>query len=203
MNPINEYINRMNRSTGINTFGSVEDLIRTSLGSYFIENVPQKKEEFRVTQEEVGEIPKHEMGEEDEIIKSSIERLKNFDPSHYKKSENKIPDISKNKEKDPNLYYFYNNLPEIFECKVTIEGNPSSSSARLILNSGSWNVLFEGKIGSNGMCTIPIKSLSIFPKGTKGKATLEVIVDDIIFTPWESEFVIEESNKIEVQVNKR
>jgi hypothetical protein len=32
MDFINNYINNMNRNGGINSFGSVEDLIRTSLG---------------------------------------------------------------------------------------------------------------------------------------------------------------------------
>jgi hypothetical protein len=184
----------------------VEDLIRTSLGSYFIDNVPQKKEEFTVTKEEIP-LPQEieeTQDEEDEIIRSSIQRLKNFDPSHKKDSGKKeVSNSFKEKERDPNLYYFYNNLPEVFECRVTIEGKPKTSSVRLILNTGSWNLLFEGKIESNGMCSIPIKSLSLFSNGTMGKATLEVIVDDIIFTPWESEFVIERSNKIGVEVTKR
>jgi hypothetical protein len=43
----------------------------------------------------------------------------------------------------------------------------------------------------------------LFPVGTIGKATLEVIVDDILFTPWENPFRIEESKKVEVEVFKR
>ena len=80
MNSINNYINQINRTGGINSFGSVEDLIRNSLGGSFVDQIPPKKEE----KIEAGiEIPEDE--EIEEIINSSIQRLKNFDPSTYKK----------------------------------------------------------------------------------------------------------------------
>ena len=80
MDSINNYVNQMNRMGGVNSFGSVEDLIRTSLGGSFMDQTPPKKEEK--IEAEI-ETPGDE--EIEEIINSSIKRLKNFDPSSYKK----------------------------------------------------------------------------------------------------------------------
>ena len=220
MDSINNYINQMNRNGGISSFGSVEDLIRTSLGGSFVDKNPPKEEEK--IEAEI-EIPEDE--EIEEIINSSIQRLKNFDPSSYKKKpasfhreESEIPKnlyreereeikIPKKQEtvssKISNYYPFYRDIEEVFECKVTIEGTASNSIVRLLLETETWDVIFQGKIKKDGICSIPIKKLSLFPIGTIGKATLEVIVDDILFTPWENPFRIEESKKVEVEVFKR
>ena len=220
MDSINNYINQMNRNGGISSFGSVEDLIRTSLGGSFIDKNPPKEEEK--IEAEI-EIPRDE--EIEEIINSSVQRLKNFDPSTYKKKpasfHREEPEIPKNlyreereeikipkkqetvSSKISNYYPFYRDIEEVFECKVTIEGTASNSIVRLLLETETWDVIFQGKIKKDGICSIPIKKLSLFPVGTIGKATLEVIVDDILFTPWENPFRIEESKKVEVEVFKR
>ena len=220
MDSINNYINQMNRNGGISSFGSVEDLIRTSLGGSFVDKNPPKEEEK--IEAEI-EIPRDE--EIEEIINSSVQRLKNFDPSAYKKKptsfqreepespkdlyreeieEIKIPKKQETvSSKISNYYPFYRDIEEVFECKVTIEGTASNSIVRLLLETETWDVIFQGKIKKDGICSIPIKKLSLFPVGTIGKATLEVIVDDILFTPWENPFRIEESKKVEVEVFKR
>jgi hypothetical protein len=220
MDSINNYVNQMNRTGGINSFGSVEDLIRTSLGGSFMDQTPPKKEEK--IEAEIETPGDEEIGE---IINSSIQRLKNFDPSTYNKKSTSFkreqPEspkdlyreeieeikISKKQEtvssKISNYYPFYRDIEEVFECKVTIEGTASNSIVRLLLETETWDVIFQGKIKKDGICSIPIKKLSLFPVGTIGKATLEVIVDDILFTPWENPFRIEESKKVEVEVFKR
>jgi hypothetical protein len=230
MNPINSYINQINRSGGISSFGSVEDLIKTSLGGSFIDSIPKQEEPPQ------REEPFHSHEEEDEeierTIQDSIQRLKNFDPSQYKKKVSPTPrDYTERIKRDPidirdeeeieeipilkkqkqeasskkisNYYPFYRDVEEVFECKVTIEGTASNSIVRLLLETETWDVIFQGKIKKDGICSIPIKKLSLFPVGTIGKATLEVIVDDILFTPWENPFRIEESKKVEVEVFKR
>jgi len=226
MDSINNYINNMNRSGGINSFGSVEDLIRTSLGGSFLSDKSDEKknEEPLPKKEEIGETqPTYTKSkEEEDIIKSSIQRLKNFNPSLYQKKSkeplNPSPEPSREEDifqesipkkqetvssKINNYYPFYRDVEEVFECKVTIEGTASNSIARLLLETESWDIVFQGKIKKDGMCSIPIKKLSLFPVGTIGKATLEIIVDDILFTPWENPFRIEESKKVEVEVFKR
>jgi hypothetical protein len=219
MDSINNYVNNMNRNGGINSFGSVEDLIRTSLGGSFLADKKKEEEESPRKEEILVEDPIYQ--EEEDIIKSSIQRLKNFDPSTYKKKspesfkfqespekeefqEIKIPKKQETVSSKINNYYpFYRDIEEVFECKVTIEGTASNSIVRLLLETESWDIVFQGKIKKDGICSIPIKKLSLFPVGTIGKATLEVIVDDILFTPWESPFRIEESKKVEVEVFKR
>lgn len=209
----------MNRNGGINSFGSVEDLIRTSLGGSFLVDKKKEEEESPRKEEIAVEDPIYQ--EEEDIIKSSIQRLKNFDPSTYKKKspesfkfqespekeefqEIKIPKKQETVSSKINNYYpFYRDIEEVFECKVTIEGTASNSIVRLLLETESWDIVFQGKIKKDGICSIPIKKLSLFPVGTIGKATLEVIVDDILFTPWENPFRIEESKKVEVEVFKR
>lgn len=97
-------------------------------------------------------------------------------------------------------YPFYRDLDEVFECNVTIEGTMSTATVRLILNTDTWNLVFYGKIKRDGTCLIPIKKLAILPSGTTGRATLEVVVDDVVFYPWENAFRVEESRKVQVQI---
>ena len=97
-------------------------------------------------------------------------------------------------------YPFYRDIDEVFECNVTIEGTMSTATVRLILNTDTWNLVFYGKIKRDGTCLIPIKKLSVLPSGTTGRATLEVVVDDVVFYPWENAFRVEESRKVQVQI---
>ena len=114
-------------------------------------------------------------------------------------------EIPVRKEKVPakpisKYYPFYRDIDEVFECNVTIEGTMSTAVVRLILNTDMWNLVFYGKIKKDGTCLIPIKKLAILPGGTTGRATLEVVVDDVVFYPWENAFRVEESRKVKVQV---
>ena len=124
-----------------------------------------------------------------------IERFQNTDGIGLKPRQEKLPvePISK-------YYSFYRDRDEVFECKVTIEGTISTATARLLLNTDSWNLVFYGKIKKDGTCIIPIKKLVVFPHGTTGRATLEVVVDDVVFSPWENAFRVEESKKVRVQI---
>lgn len=97
-------------------------------------------------------------------------------------------------------YPFYRDIDEVFECNVTIEGTMSTATVRLILNTDTWNLVFYGKIKRDGTCLIPIKKLTVLPSGTTGRATLEVVVDDVVFYPWENAFRVEESRKVQVQI---
>ena len=97
-------------------------------------------------------------------------------------------------------YPFYRDLDEVFECNATIEGTMRTATVRLILNTDTWNLVFYGKIKRDGTCLIPIKKLAILPSGTTGRATLEVVVDDVVFYPWENAFRVEESRKVQVQI---
>jgi polysaccharide deacetylase 2 family uncharacterized protein YibQ len=82
-----------------------------------------------------------------------------------------------------------------------VEGTSlGNSSVRLILETEGWNILFYGKIYRDGRCVVPLKKMSIFPEGTIGKARLEVIIDDLVFVPWEETFIVEGAKKVTVEI---
>lgn len=209
MSSINSYINQINRGGGISSFSSVEDLIRSHLGNSFIDRSPEIPIQEPTYQEEE---------EVEDIISSSIERLKRFNPEINRRGEefeeeieiNPLKDFNPQPKRDlgspnksRNYYPFYRDVEEVFEFKVTVEGSSSNTTVRLLLENDSWNIMFQGKLKKDGICSIPIKKLSLFPLGTIGKATLEVIIDDILFTPWESPFRIEESKRVEAETFRR
>jgi hypothetical protein len=65
-------------------------------------------------------------------------------------------------------------------------------------------LLFPGKIDTDGKCTIPVSKLKgLLDENTQGNIKLEVIADDVYFTPWESNFIIETSKKLTVEVTSQ
>jgi TusA-related sulfurtransferase len=103
------------------------------------------------------------------------------------------------------MYTLYTDKQELFECSISLEGaSVKNSQARLIVESDNLNLLFKGNIDSNGKCTVPIKKLkNLLEESTKGKIRLEVIADDTYFTPWESDFEVETSRKVTVEVQSQ
>lgn len=102
--------------------------------------------------------------------------------------------------KRKNEYIFHRDTDETFECVVTVEGGSSENTiSRLILKTDMWNIVFDGVIKKNGTCEVPLKKLSLFPDGTTGKAYLEIVVDDVVFVPWESPFRVSTSKKVTIQ----
>ena len=64
--------------------------------------------------------------------------------------------------------------------------------------------MFNGKISSNGKCEIPIKKLKgLIDEDTTGNIRLEVIAEDTYFTPWESNFEVETSKKVQVEIKSQ
>lgn len=103
------------------------------------------------------------------------------------------------------MYTLYTDKQEIFECSISLEGaSIKNSQARLIIESDNLNLLFKGTIDSDGKCTVPIKKLrNLLEESTKGKIKLEVIAEDVYFTPWESDFEVETSKKVTVEVKSQ
>jgi hypothetical protein len=103
------------------------------------------------------------------------------------------------------MYKLFTDKTEIFECKVKIDGaSLSNSHARLIIESEDLNLLFKGKIDADGNCKIPIKRLKgILPESMKGEIKLEVIADDTYFVPWKSDFSVDASKKVVVEVKSQ
>ena len=103
------------------------------------------------------------------------------------------------------MYKLYTDKTELFECTIKIEGaSLSKSKVRLVVESTDLNLLFPGKIDSDGKCTIPVAKLKgLLDENTQGNIKLEVIADDVYFTPWESNFIIETSRKLTVEVTSQ
>lgn len=89
---------------------------------------------------------------------------------------------------------------KLFECDIKIEGASSENSkARLVLETESFSICFDGKI-QNGKVKIPISKLkNILKENKKGNITLEVIAEDTYFTPWKETYETDTYRKVEVE----
>ena len=93
---------------------------------------------------------------------------------------------------------------EVFECEVAVKNaSLKNSIARLVVESDGIDLVFKGKI-NDGKCIVPIRKLKgILDENTKGNMSLEVIVEDTYFKPWESDFVVEEHTSVKVAVKEQ
>ena len=100
------------------------------------------------------------------------------------------------------MYKLFTDKSELFECDIKLEGaSLSKSKARLVVETQDYSLLFKGEINSNGKCEIPIRKLKgLIDEDTTGNIRLEVIAEDTFFTPWESDFEVETSKKVTVEV---
>ena len=101
------------------------------------------------------------------------------------------------------MYKLFTDKAETFECDIKIEGaSLTNSTARLIIETEDLALLFKGNINASGKCTIPVKKLKgLLGESAKGNIKLEVI--DTYFTPWESQFEVDTSKKITVEVKSQ
>ena len=102
-------------------------------------------------------------------------------------------------------YKLYTDKQETFECKIFLEGaSLKKATARVLIENDDMNVVFNGSIDKDGNCKVPIKKLKgLFEENQKGLMKLEVIAEDVYFKPWESDFIIETSKKIKVEVKEQ
>ena len=103
------------------------------------------------------------------------------------------------------MYKLYTDKQETFECDLFLEGaDLKQSSARLIIESKDLTLMFKGKIDDKGNCKVPIKKLKgLMSENTTGDIKLEVIAEDTLIEPWQSEFVVETSKKVTVEVKSQ
>jgi hypothetical protein len=97
-------------------------------------------------------------------------------------------------------YTIYLDKEETFECEVSIKNaSIKDSSARLIIESDDINLVFFGTV-SKDTISVPIKSLKkYFTENDKATIKLEVIVENNLVTPWESELLFDSYNKVEIK----
>ena len=102
-------------------------------------------------------------------------------------------------------YKLYTDKQEIFECQIHLEGaSLSKANSRIIVETQDLKIMFEGTIDSKGNCKVPIKKLrGLVNEDDKGTMKLEVIAEDTYFLPWESDFEVDTSKKIKVEVKEQ
>ena len=103
------------------------------------------------------------------------------------------------------MYKLFTDKAELFECDIKIEGaSLSNSTARLVVETNDYSLMFNGKINNLGKCEIPIKKLKgLIDESSKGNIRLEVIAEDTYFIPWKSEFEINASKKVTVEIKSQ
>ena len=102
-------------------------------------------------------------------------------------------------------YKLYTDKQETFECDLFLEGaDLKNSSARIIVESNDLTLMFKGKIDKKGNCKVPIKKLKgLLDEDTTGNIKLEVIAEDTLIEPWQSDFVVSTSKKVTVEVKSQ
>ena len=100
------------------------------------------------------------------------------------------------------MYKLFTDKSELFECDIKLEGaSLKKSKARLVVETQDYSLMFNGSISKGGKCEIPIRKLKgLIDEDTTGNIRLEVIAEDTFFTPWETDFEIETSKKVTVEV---
>ena len=103
------------------------------------------------------------------------------------------------------MYKLFTDKSELFECDIKLEGaSLSKSKARLVVETSDYSLLFNGSISSGGKCEIPIRKLKgLIDENTSGNIRLEVVAEDTLFTPWESDFEVDASKKVTVEVKSQ
>jgi len=103
------------------------------------------------------------------------------------------------------MYKLYTDKQETFECDLFLEGaDLKQSSARLIVESNDLTLMFKGTIDEKGNCKVPIKKLKgLMNENTTGDIKLEVIAEDTLIEPWQSDFVVETAKKVTVEVKSQ
>ena len=103
------------------------------------------------------------------------------------------------------MYKLYTDKQETFECDLFLEGaDLKESSARILVETKDLTLLFPGEINEDGNCKVPIKKLKgLLGEDTTGNIKLEVIAEDTLIQPWQSEFVVETSKKVTVEVKSQ
>ena len=103
------------------------------------------------------------------------------------------------------MYKLYTDKQETFECDLFLEGaDLKESSARIVVESEDLTLMFKGEIDDSGNCKVPIKKLKgLMGENTTGDIKLEVIAEDTLIEPWQSDFIVDTAKKVTVEVKSQ
>jgi organic radical activating enzyme len=98
-------------------------------------------------------------------------------------------------------YILYTDRKEDFVCEVDVKNaSLKNSTSRIILETDDISYVFNGHI-KDGKCTVPIRKMKgMLNEGDRGTMKLEIIVEDVYFSPWSSPFVVNTEKKMSVKV---
>lgn len=102
-------------------------------------------------------------------------------------------------------YKLFTDKNENFSCEVSVKNaSLKGSIARLVVESADGtNLIFNGTI-EKGKCNIPIKRLKgLLEESSSGKLSLEIIVEDTYFKPWQTDFTVESSKTVKVKIDEQ
>lgn len=90
-----------------------------------------------------------------------------------------------------------------FQCEIRLEGaSAKDAKVRLFLEADGCEYAFNGKI-ENEQCIISLGKLKKFGNLLEnGKMRLEVVADDTLFVPYESDYQLEAEKKVTVEVKQ-
>tara|TARA_Y100000310_G_scaffold338974_1_gene430177 strand:- start:7 stop:564 length:558 start_codon:yes stop_codon:yes gene_type:complete len=102
-------------------------------------------------------------------------------------------------------YKLYTDKQETFECDLFLEGaSLQDTIARILVETDNITLLFPGKVDKKGNCKVPIRKLKgLLGEDTTGNIKLEVIAEDTLIEPWQSDFVVSTSKKVTVEVKSQ
>lgn len=102
------------------------------------------------------------------------------------------------------MYKIFTDKGKLFKCNIDISGaSLEDCYARILLETEEKTFLYKGKVNNSGMCEVEIPKLkNMFNEGVEGKIKLEVIVENTLFNPWESEFIVTASKKVDVHIDE-
>lgn len=154
------------------------------------------KEKEIITEKEILELPQEDKIENQDKPDLILEDIKEEEPIV---EERKLENL----QNDSDYYILYKDISEEFVCDISIDGvSEDDSEARIVVESKDWMLMFPGEI-KNKKCRIPIKGIKLLNEGEIGKIKLEVIADGNFFIPWEDEFKVKISRKVEAVIDKK
>jgi len=98
------------------------------------------------------------------------------------------------------MYDLYIDDPQAIKCKAEISGAENANKkVRLMVETSAQCLYFNGSVSDTGEINVPMHSLkNILKESTGGKLMLEMVIDDTLFTPWETDFVTKLKKKVAI-----
>lgn len=193
----------VSESARTSNFGSLEEMLKNTLGDQF----GKKTNTVSESELEAAKDRAKQLTEAAEQITELATKVQ----QKIKETQNgeeliETPEYKLQEEIEPQskAYRVFRDRNENFECKITIQGaGLSAAQVRIVLDCDLWNFTFYGKLYKDGRCVVPFKKGIPLPEGTRGRARLEVVIDEQLFLPWEDDFIVEGSKKVQVELKEQ